>query len=264
MIINNFKKYSVLLSLLVIALTLMSIPALAEGDIACIRDISTNTISSGDTFTVTLTLSSTGSYTAPKVIEELPEGWTIRSVQDDGALFKNNEWVWVGPIGAGESRILKYEVTVPENENEGIYNINGEESVSSGGNKTIIENGETVFEYNNIKAITSGDKTITVTGTASSEDNDANEESSSGFVPAPPKATSESEPSSTSSTESTSTAGTASLEETSSDQPPMKAVEDNTNEFDTEDQDSEMKTPGFELVFAIGGLLLAVFFLKRY
>jgi hypothetical protein len=115
---DNLKKYSVFLSLLFIALSLMSAPALAGEGITSVRDISKDTVSAGDTFIVTVGLSSTGSYEGLAIDEDLPAGWTVSTVQDGGAIFKEStlEWIWAAPILPGDSRNLVYEVTVPSNE----------------------------------------------------------------------------------------------------------------------------------------------------
>jgi hypothetical protein len=250
----NLKKYSVFLSLLVIALSLMSVPALAGDEISCSRDISTDSVSAGDTFAVTVVLSSTGAYSCPVINEELPAGWTVNTVQDGGAIFKEStfEWMWLASIIPGESKTLVYEVTIPSNEKEGSYNINGEASVS----ETVIdENGDD--EPPRISIPISGDNTIIVTGSSSSENtNDYNVPSST-----------------ETSTSSIETISEGALEVSEEENDADSIIEDESTEevatdegssTDVQYQDSEPETPGFELIFAVIGLLMSVYLSKRY
>jgi hypothetical protein len=247
----NLKKYSVFLSLLVIALSLMSAPALAGEGITSGRDISKDTVSAGDSFIVTVGLSSTGSYEGPAIDEDLPAGWTVSMVQDGGAIFKESthEWIWTAPILPGDSRNLVYEVTVPSNEKEGIYNIHGKASVrASSGNILSIP--------------IVGDNTITVTGSSSSGNTDDPEYSSSGI--------SSSTGTSTSPTE-TILEDTVEVNEEESnvdpvieEEPVEKLANAEVSQDDVQYQDSEPKTPGFELIFAVVGLLMSVYLSKRH
>ncbi|WP_305063825.1 PGF-CTERM sorting domain-containing protein [Methanococcoides sp.] len=251
---DNLRKYSVFLGLLVIALSLMSAPVLAGEGITGSRDISKDTVNAGDTFSVTIVLSSTGSYAAPTINENLPAAWTVSTVQGEGAVFKesNFEWMWFGFINPGESKTLVYEVRVPSNEKEGSYNIDGEVSVS----ETVInENGDE--EPHSILVPISGDNTINVAGSSSSEStNDPKDPSST--------------ETSTSSIETISE-GALEVSEEENDADPIienesaeEVATDEGSSTDVQYQDSEPKTPGFELIFAVIGLLMSVYLSKRY
>lgn len=256
---DNLKKYSVFLGLLVMALSLMSAPALAGEGITSSRDISKDTVSAGDTFSVTVVLSSTGSYTASLIDEDLPAGWNVGTVQAGGAIFREStfEWVWLGRILPGESNTLVYEVTVPSNEKEGSYNIDGETSVS----ETVInENGEE--ESHIISIPISGDNTINVIGSSFSESTNDPDNTSSGI--------SSSTGTSTSSIETVSEDVVELIEEENDadsiieDESAEEVATDEVSQSDVQNQDSEPKTPGFEMILAVSGVLMAVYMARKH
>ncbi|WP_367343747.1 PGF-pre-PGF domain-containing protein [Methanomethylovorans sp.] len=121
------------LAMLVI-LTLLSSPVLAANEVTVSRSISKDTVSPGDTFTVTLRLTTNQNLSALSLEESVPDGWEI--VERNSGRFAyssaNNEWVWsddtTSNITSGTSTSIAYDVTVPGSATAGTYSIAGHAS----------------------------------------------------------------------------------------------------------------------------------------
>ncbi|MEA1893827.1 MAG: dockerin type I domain-containing protein [Euryarchaeota archaeon] len=98
--------------------------------ISATRDISDQTVNPESTFTVTLTLTANEDLQAPTLDENLPAGWTVTAVLNDGATYKaaSTEWVWTTAMPSGETKLVIYDVTVPADAMLHDYNITGQAS----------------------------------------------------------------------------------------------------------------------------------------
>ncbi|MEA1893825.1 MAG: hypothetical protein U9N36_01220, partial [Euryarchaeota archaeon] len=121
--------------------------------IAATRNISDRMVEAGSTFVVTLTLTANEDIQAPTLDENLPTGWTVTEVSNDGATYKaaTTEWVWMAAMPSGETRTVVYEVTVPAGTTPQDYDITGQTSAYavdpvdiSGGSIVTIESRTTV------------------------------------------------------------------------------------------------------------------------
>jgi len=139
------KGISSLLMIAIIAFSVMSLiapTATAAGEITATRDISDQTVNAGDTFTVTVEVTTNQDVTALALDEDLPSGWTVTEVDSAGAIFKNstNEWLWMAAIPSGTTKTVIYNVTVPSDAAETVYQITG--NVSAYGVSPIAVGGE--------------------------------------------------------------------------------------------------------------------------
>lgn len=123
---NKFILGFFLLFIFVFSILLLAVPGLAPGEISGNRSVSANYLAPGDTFRVTVNMTAGAELAAPALDENLPEGLSIREVED-GAIFKpfTVQWVWMGSFVAGGGRSVVYEVELSLNKSEGIYSING-------------------------------------------------------------------------------------------------------------------------------------------
>ena len=128
-----------ILSLLALLfLTGTTISASASG-LTASREISAGTVYPGETFTITVQIRAGHYLEAPALDENLPAGWSISQVDNDGAVFQESgtfkastlEWVWVESLSEGEEKTVIYEVTVPSDAGLGIYTITGNVSAYS-------------------------------------------------------------------------------------------------------------------------------------
>jgi len=125
-----------------VTVTVDNIPDPTE-DINGMRDINPDTVAPGGTFTVTVTITAGAAVTAPVLDEDVPAGWTVTPVDNDGFTFKPStlEWVLVGAMGLGDTAIIVYDVTVPGGAAEMTYSLSGEVSAFGVGPFTVT--GET-------------------------------------------------------------------------------------------------------------------------
>ncbi len=117
-------KRNKLLITLVICLA-FAIPSASAADITADRVISPTTVAPGETVTVTVTVNMDGVIGA--VLEEdVPAGWTITTVDNDGATYKagNTSWLWSGGPHSGTKTVV-YDVTVAGDATAGLYQISG-------------------------------------------------------------------------------------------------------------------------------------------
>ncbi len=130
---------SFILSLLALLfLTGTTISASASG-LTASREISTDPVYPGESFTVSVQIQAGHYLEAPALDENLPAGWSISPVDNDGAVFRESgtfkastlEWVWVESLSEGEGKTVIYEVTVPPDSEPGTYSITGAVSAYS-------------------------------------------------------------------------------------------------------------------------------------
>jgi len=125
-------KRNKLLITLVICLV-FAIPSASAADITADRAISPTTVAPGETFTATVTVTLDGVFGA--VLEEdLPAGWIINTVDNDGATYNagNTSWLWSGGPHS-DTKTVVYTVTVPGDATAGLYQISGDVLATVGG-----------------------------------------------------------------------------------------------------------------------------------
>jgi len=113
--------------------------------LTAIRDISSQQVIIGSTFTVTVTITANQTIYALILDEDPPIGWAVTPVQNDGATFKVSEirWLWTESLSEGDSKTVIYNVTIPSDTTQGDYTITGNasaygiEPTTVGGDNTI-------------------------------------------------------------------------------------------------------------------------------
>ena len=82
------------------------------------RTISTTEALPGTTFKVVVRIETQRDLAGAGLQENLPVGWTIKPVENAGAAFKRAavQWVFVDEIKAGTTKVISYEVTVPDSQ----------------------------------------------------------------------------------------------------------------------------------------------------
>ena len=130
----GFEKLKIIkvmvLSVLVFFVVLTN-TALAADEFYVVRNISDTQVCPGDNVSVTLVLTANQHIVAPAIIEEtLPSDWELTEVSDDGATYKStkNEWIWSGDMDANDIKTVVYNLTVPLDTVDGVYNITGSAS----------------------------------------------------------------------------------------------------------------------------------------
>ena len=113
--------------LILTVLMIVIMPVMASEEITATRDISTQVVSPGDTFTVTVVINANGDVYAPILDEDVPTNWVVTEVENAGATYKASKikWLWVGMLSAGTSKTVIYNVSVPSDAAEGHYLITG-------------------------------------------------------------------------------------------------------------------------------------------
>ena len=114
------------------------LPASAAGIMAS-REISAGKVNAGETFTVTVHIKADQHIEALTLDENLPDGWQLSRVGNDGATFQDistfkestREWIWVDNVSKGEEKTIVYDVTVPSTFRLGISKISGTVSAYS-------------------------------------------------------------------------------------------------------------------------------------
>jgi hypothetical protein len=119
-------------NLLIVAIVVFSTIAMAPltmaiSEVTATRDISTQTVKPGETFTVTVMITANQDIYAPILDENPPSGWTVTPIQNDGAVFKESEikWLWLEMLSTGTSKTVIYNITVPSYAEVGTYYIIG-------------------------------------------------------------------------------------------------------------------------------------------
>lgn len=129
-------------------------PVLAENTIAATRTITPTTVSQGGAFTVTVQIDIDGEVYGPVLNESILTDCNVEEIENAGATYNSLEtrWLWGG--AQSEPKTVVYDVTVPSNTEEGVYQIVG----------TILatDAGSTLGPFN-----VAGDNSITIiTGTS--------------------------------------------------------------------------------------------------
>ena len=138
--VKNWIKISNFISglILILFFAVTILPVSASG-IEASREISAGTVYAGGTFTVTVHIQTDRDIEAPTLDENLPIGWDITIVENDGATFQNSEtfkkstleWVWVESLQVGGEKTVVYRVTVPSVSEPGNFTISGNVSAYS-------------------------------------------------------------------------------------------------------------------------------------
>ncbi len=79
------------------------------------RQVSTSVALPGSTFTVDVRIEASRTLAGAGLQETVPAGWKVRPVENAGAAFKRSstEWVFVDEIKGGSSKVISYEVEIP-------------------------------------------------------------------------------------------------------------------------------------------------------
>jgi len=147
------KKITLLAFLSIFLIIGLASPALAA-NITGERTLNTTSIKTEESFRVTLNITvSGGTLYSLGIDENLPDGWTVTPVQNDGMVYdaENTQWDLIGEMSSGKKTVI-YDVFVPATEETGIYSITGEISANEWAD------GNEVERQNNII----GDANVTV------------------------------------------------------------------------------------------------------
>jgi hypothetical protein len=116
----NFKKYVRLFGVMVLFFCILTSTAAATDKITAVRTIGTASVNPGETFQVTVVLTGGDEDLISIALDEdLPDGWVVETVQDDGFSYRAVEQQWLlgtATLYAGGSRTIIYDVTVPVDE----------------------------------------------------------------------------------------------------------------------------------------------------
>ncbi len=155
-------------------------PALADSGLTGDRSISPTTVSPGDTFQVSVTISSDRTETAPAIDEDLPDGWIVTEVDYCFATYRENgnEWIWPREFSPNVPEMtIIYNVTVPSTQQRGLYNIKGNVSAYGTGMIPITGDGQVTIAIYPVVGFTanqtSGYKGQTIQFTDTSSDADS-------------------------------------------------------------------------------------------
>ena len=90
----------------------------SELAVSVTRTISTVQALPGSTFLVVIRIEPDVDLAGVGLQEVLPVGWTIKPLENAGAAFKRStvQWVFVDQIRAGTTKVISYELTVPESD----------------------------------------------------------------------------------------------------------------------------------------------------
>lgn len=105
---NRIKISTIISSLILILFFAVTILPVSASGIEASREISAGTVYAGETFTVTVHIQTDQYIEAPALDENLPEGWDVTIIENDGATFQNSEtfkastleWIWVESLQA--------------------------------------------------------------------------------------------------------------------------------------------------------------------
>lgn len=114
------------------------LPASAAG-IEASREISAGTVNPGESFAVTVHISTDQDIEALVLNENLPGGWQLSQWENNGAAFQETstfkastlERIWVENFSAGKEKTVVYNVTVPSNSEPGNFTLSGRVSAYS-------------------------------------------------------------------------------------------------------------------------------------
>ncbi|UCC59702.1 MAG: hypothetical protein JSV02_08120 [Dehalococcoidia bacterium] len=116
------------LILLVMASIIVMAPVSAQSGIATSeRIIDTDSLVPGESTQITVAFTSLlDEAKAFALQEKIPAGWILTRVTDDASTFQeaSNTWVWFS-VGSADTKIITYDVRVPEDAAAGNYEISG-------------------------------------------------------------------------------------------------------------------------------------------
>ncbi|WP_094228422.1 outer membrane protein assembly factor BamB family protein [Methanolobus psychrotolerans] len=124
-------KLRKLCTLLVIMLfTFIMLTSAAQADkITAVRTITADSVEPGETFQVTVVITcGDEDMISGALDEDVPSGWVVEKVQNDGWSFNSNEISWLAGLDyiySGETKTIIYNITVPADEGGGDYLISG-------------------------------------------------------------------------------------------------------------------------------------------
>ncbi|WP_011308636.1 PKD domain-containing protein [Methanosarcina barkeri] len=153
------KKITLLAFLSIFLIIGLASPALAA-DITGERTLNTTSVKAGESFRVTLNvIVSGGTLYSLGIDENLPDGWTVTPVQNDGMIYdaENMQWGLIGEMNPGKKTVI-YDVFMPVTTKTGIYSITGEVSAKewTDGNEVERQNNITGDTDVTIEIMTSG------------------------------------------------------------------------------------------------------------
>jgi len=136
---NRIKSSSFISGLMLLLFFAVTILPVSAFGIEASREISAGTVYAGGTFTVTVHIEAAQYIEAPTLDENLPAGWDVTIIENDGATFQNSEtfkastleWIWVESLQAGGEKTVVYRVTVPSTPEPGNFTISGSVSAYS-------------------------------------------------------------------------------------------------------------------------------------
>jgi len=78
--------------------------------------------------------------------ENVPVGWKIADIENDGAFFKESEvqWVWLAGLNEDATKTIEYDLTLPDDVPQGVYKIDG--TIQTGSNSILssVEGGSSI------------------------------------------------------------------------------------------------------------------------
>ncbi|WP_407282516.1 PGF-pre-PGF domain-containing protein [Methanolobus sp. WCC1] len=165
------KKIITGFALSLLILILCGTNALGSDEITATRSISELSVDAGDTFTVTIYVYFQEEIDAPKIEENLPEGWAISSGNYGNSTYSKDDslatWLWTKKVDEGEQMSITYYVEVPDTASAGSYSVYG---IISGLNSNTGDR---------ITSTTIGDQKIEVLSSSTSTDDSSSSSSSS-------------------------------------------------------------------------------------
>jgi len=139
--------------------------AWAQDPVTATRNIDSQLVSPGAVITVTVDITTNTSVTGLGLDEDLPQGWDVTPVSDDGATkYKESEvqWLWL-QVDSGVTKTVVYEVSVPGDESLGEYYVTGEIFTATFEGSVTGDTEVEVAITHTLEILTSGDGTGTVT-----------------------------------------------------------------------------------------------------
>ncbi len=110
--------------------TTITVTGAGNGAVFATRTIEQDEITTyGDRrINVTVEIGSNYGVNAPTFQEFIPEGWILTPTDNDGAVYKEEtlEWVWTNTLNAGDTKVVTYTLTIPEElAEQGVYRLSG-------------------------------------------------------------------------------------------------------------------------------------------
>lgn len=147
-------------------------PARAQDPANATRSIDSQLVSPGTVITVTVDITTNTSVTGLGLDEDLPPGWDVTPVSDDGAADYNEsevQWLWL-QVDSGVTKTVVYDVSVPGDESLGEYFITGGVFTASFEGSVAGETKVEVAITHTLEVLISGDGTGTVTKSPDQEE----------------------------------------------------------------------------------------------